>query len=393
MSMTQYVNGAVGRHLLVDGKLAVHEADEIASADLRSRPDIISVKVWLPDGTLAWTNLAPERIGRRFPVQGHLAEALEGAAEAEFESFAEASAEQEAEASLGEHLLEVYAPVTGPGGEVAGAYEIYADSSALEASIASRSRLVWGVTAGVFLAIWVALVLLVREASRRMRAQTAKLRTRSRELLESYRQLEQSSLEAIESLNATVEAKDPYTAGHSKRVQRVAVAVAVELGFAGERLEAIRLASLLHDIGKLAVPDAVLTKPAALTPSEFELIKRHSEEGARIVGKLARLQTALPIIRHHHERWDGTGYPAALAGGEIPPEALVVGLADAWDAMTTDRPYHRALTLEEATREVREGRGRQFAPEVVDAFLTVLRRRPGEILASNVPDDRAALAG
>ena len=126
------------------------------------------------------------------------------------------------------------------------------------------------------------------------------------------------------------------------------------------------------------MPDAVLTKPARLTDAEFELIKRHSEEGARIVGKFGPLRATVPIIKHHHERWDGRGYPDGLARDEILLEAAVVGLADAWDAMTTDRPYHRGLTLEEAFAEVRNGRGTQFAPTVVDAFFAAHRRRPGE---------------
>jgi len=180
-------------------------------------------------------------------------------------------------------------------------------------------------------------------------------------------------------LNATVEAKDPYTAGHSKRVQRIAVAMGEELAFTPKQLEALRFGGMFHDIGKLAVPDAILTKPDRLTPEEYERIKEHSAEGARIVAKLGRLREAVPIIRHHHERWDGRGYPDGLAGSEIPLAAAVVGLADAWDAMTTERPYHRALDLDEAFAEVRGGRGTQFVPEVVDAFFSVVRKRPGEL--------------
>jgi HD-GYP domain-containing protein (c-di-GMP phosphodiesterase class II) len=117
------------------------------------------------------------------------------------------------------------------------------------------------------------------------------------------------------------------------------------------------------------------------------VIKRHPADGADIVAKLGRLRDAVPLIRHHHERWDGKGYPDRLAGDAIPLEACVVGLADAWDAMTTDRPYHRALTREEAAEQVRKGRGTQFAPHVVDAFFRVLRR--GFVERSG--DERAAL--
>jgi putative nucleotidyltransferase with HDIG domain len=262
---------------------------------------------------------------------------------------------------------------------VIGAYEIYADASPLEASIAARKRVIWIATVAVFAVLWGLLALLARGASSTLRRQTATLRERSVALAESYRRLEQSSLEAIESLNATVEAKDPYTAGHSLRVQRIALAIAEELRFAPRELDSVRYGALFHDIGKIAVPDVLLTKPARLTDDEFDLMKRHSVEGARIVSKFGRLRESVPLIRHHHERWDGRGYPDGLAGEQIPLGAAVLGLADAWDAMTIERPYQRALTFEEALAEVRGGRGTQFAPTVVDAFLMTLRMRPADL--------------
>jgi putative nucleotidyltransferase with HDIG domain len=378
-SLTQYTSGVLSRSLVRDGRVAVNDrAEQAIAAQLRARPDILTIKVWRPDGVLAWTNRDRVRIGQRFPLSHHLEETLEsGRAEAEFEDLADA--EDAAEAQLGfEHVLEVYAPVVS-GGRVVGAYEIYADSSQLESYLGDRKQLLWAATSAVFFALWGLLVLLVREASRTLHRQTQTLRQRSHDLLESYRKLEESSLEAIESLNATVEAKDPYTAGHSARVQRIAVALGEELGLPPERVDALRFGALFHDIGKLAVPDAILTKPARLTREEFEVIKRHSDEGAHIVAKLGRLREAVPLIRHHHERWSGGGYPDGIEGAAIPMEACILGLADAWDAMTTDRPYHRALTVEEATSEVRAGRDTQFAPMVVDAFFRCLRRRPSEL--------------
>jgi putative nucleotidyltransferase with HDIG domain len=387
-SLTQYTNGVLSTQLVRDDRVVVGgDVPAFLERELDARPDLVSVKVWRPDGVLAWTNVAPERIGRRYPVEGsHLAEVLEtGEPEAELESLGHG--EDEAESALGvDHVLEVYAPIMGRTGGVIGAYEIYADSSPVEASIAEHKRAIWVATFLVFGALWALLVLLVRGASRTLRRQTEALRDRSNALLDSYRRLEQSSLEAIETLNATVDAKDPYTAGHSQRVQRVAVAIGEELGLGLERLDALRFGGLLHDIGKLAVPDAILTKPDRLTPDEFDLIKRHAAEGARIVGRLGRLKNAVPVIENHHERWDGTGYPKGLAGDEIPLEGAIVALADAWDAMTTDRPYHRALTTVEAFAEIRAGRGTQFAPAVVDAFFTAVRRRPGEFRVSEQPE-------
>ena len=387
VSLTEYTNGVLHREIVHGGHIAVgSDAKGVFRASLESRPDILSVKVWRNDGVLAWTNVAQNRIGKKFPLSSHLGEVLDSRkAEAQIEELD--SAENAAESREGvNRALEVYAPVI-DGGYVIGAFEVYADASRIESSIAQKKRQIWLATFVIFGLLWGLLVFLVRGASGILRRQTDQLRKRSKDLMAAYARLEESSLEAIESLNATVEAKDPYTAGHSRRVQKIAVAIGEELDLPKDRLDALRLGALFHDIGKLAVPDAVLTKPARLTEDEFELIKRHSENGARIVGKFGPLRATVPIIRHHHERWDGRGYPDRLASGEIPLEAAIVGLADAWDAMTTERPYHRGLTLEEGFREVREGREAQFAPEVVDAFFAAQRRRPGEFWPGQVESE------
>jgi putative nucleotidyltransferase with HDIG domain len=379
-SLTQYTNGVLGRHLTEGTSLAVGPSVlDIVESDLEANPDILSVKVWRADGTLVWTSFAQERIGQRYPLGHGLRDVFEtGEADAEFENLGEE--EDAAEADLGiDHVLEVYAPVTSPRGKMIGAYEIYADSSDLETSIADRKRMIWLATAFVFAALWAMLVLLARSASRTLRRQTTTLRERSLALAESYRRLEESSLEAIATLNATVEAKDPYTAGHSARVQRIALAVASELGLSPLELDAVRYGGLFHDIGKIGIPDTLLTKPHRLTRAEYEVMKTHSAEGARIVGKFGRLRDSVPVIRHHHERFDGQGYPDRLAGEDIPIAAAVVGLADAWDAMTIERPYQRALTVEEALAEIRSGRGTQFVPAVVDAFFAALKRNPAEL--------------
>ena len=173
-------------------------------------------------------------------------------------------------------------------------------------------------------------------------------------------------------------------------MQRIAVSLAQELGVAPKDIDAVRFGGLFHDIGKIAIPDVLLTKPAKLTEDEYELMKRHSSEGARIVSKFGRLRECVPIIRHHHEHWDGTGYPEHLAGEDIPLLATIVGFADAWDAMTIERPYQRALRVEEALDEVRDGRGTQFSPHVVDAFLSGVAKRPADF---GVPDTEALVAG
>jgi putative nucleotidyltransferase with HDIG domain len=380
-SVSQYVDGVLRSTLVRGGQVQVsRNTSNRLLAELRHNRSLVTVKVWRPDGVLAWTNRAQARIGRRFDMGGDLREAVEGGSPTGHIDHL-SDDEDAVEKSLGfDHLLEVYAPIRATDGrKVLGVYEIYADPKGLEQTLAARRHLIWATVAGVLLALWAALALLVRGASTTLTRQTRELRERSKALLDSYQRLEESSLEAIESLNATVEAKDPDTAGHSLRVQRVALAIAAQLELTAEQLDALRFGALFHDIGKIAVPDGILVKPAKLDYWEYAQMKTHSAEGARIVGKFGRLRGAVPIIQHHHERWDGAGYPDGLAGDAIPLEAAIVGLADAWDAMTTDRPYHRALTTEEALAEVRAGRGTQFAPVVVDAFFFAAALLPDQL--------------
>jgi len=391
LSLTQYANGVLGPRMIYGTTLRVGDSStSIVNRDLAERPDILSVKVWNTDGTLAWTNIAPERIGKRFPVNGELAEVLETKeATADFSTLSDKEDSVEA-ARIESDVIEVYAPLFAGQREVIGAYEVYADAEPLEQSIAGRKRAIWIASATLFAILWVLLMLLARNASGMLRRQTTALRERSAALSESYRMLEESSLEAAESLNATVEAKDPYTAGHSIRVQRIAVSIAQELAVPPKDLDAVRHGGLFHDIGKIAIPDVLLTKPAKLTEDEFELMKRHSSEGARIVSKFGRLRECGSIIRHHHERWDGKGYPERLAGEDIPLLATIVGFAEAWDAMIIERPYQRALRIEEAFEEVREHRGTQFSPIVVDAFFAAAAKRPADF---GVPDSEALVVG
>ena len=199
------------------------------------------------------------------------------------------------------------------------------------------------------------------------------------------RHLEQSLRETLELLNDAVEARDPYTAGHSQRVRRVAVAVGLTLDLSAKRLGALETAALFHDVGKIGMPDSILTKPDRLTREEQELMREHVTRGAEIVSKFPPFEDAAPGIRHHHERWDGLGYPDGLAGEDIPLEAAIIGLADAWDTITSNRGYAPASSLGEALAEIRAGYGKQFSPRVVDALWELAKRRPGDVLPSAEP--------
>jgi HD-GYP domain-containing protein (c-di-GMP phosphodiesterase class II) len=170
-------------------------------------------------------------------------------------------------------------------------------------------------------------------------------------------------------LTGAIEARDPYTRGHSARVTELAEAIARRLGWSEERLDGLRVGGSLHDVGKLAVSDAVLCKEGRLEAHELAEIREHPKAGARLLFRLAALREAIPYVLYHHERWDGTGYPSGRAGEEIPLEARVLAVADAFDAMTSDRPYRRALSHAEALAEVERCAGTQFDPAIARLFL------------------------
>lgn len=186
---------------------------------------------------------------------------------------------------------------------------------------------------------------------------------------QQYVQLKQTHIETIQSLAATLDAKDPYTHGHSQRVADIAMAIARKLQLSTKDLEAVHYAGLLHDIGKIGVQDEVLNKEGRLTEEEWEKIRSHATIGADIVKRVRFLDGVSAIIRHHHESYDGTGYPDGLKGEEIPLGARILGVADAFDAMTTERPYRKALSLDIAVAELKRNSGQQFDPRVVQAFI------------------------
>jgi HD-GYP domain-containing protein (c-di-GMP phosphodiesterase class II) len=175
-------------------------------------------------------------------------------------------------------------------------------------------------------------------------------------------------LHTVSALAQAVEMRDHYTGNHTQRVTRYALMVAHELGLGAAELQQLRIATPLHDIGKIAIDDAILRKPGKLTPEEFEQMKSHVLRGAAILEPIPGMSPMLPIVRNHHERWDGQGYPDQLAGDRIPVLARIVGVADAFDAMTSDRPYRPAFGLERAFQEVSAQAGTQFDPDCVRAF-------------------------
>jgi putative nucleotidyltransferase with HDIG domain len=176
-------------------------------------------------------------------------------------------------------------------------------------------------------------------------------------------------MESIEVIASAVEAKDPFTLGHSQRVARYAVILAKGIGLPEQEVETIRISAILHDVGKIGIEARLLRKPGALTNEEFEIVKRHTLLGFEMVRQVKELQDMLPVIRSHHERYDGKGYPDGLAGDRIPSGARIVAVANSLDFMTCELPHRRALPLAEVRERIRREAGKQFDPEVVRVFL------------------------
>ncbi len=189
--------------------------------------------------------------------------------------------------------------------------------------------------------------------------------------VELYRQQGEFMAGVVRALTSAIDAKDPYTCGHSDRVARVSVRLARELGCSINDLETIYLSGLLHDIGKIGIDDQVLRKPGKLTEAEYEHIKLHAEIGYRILKDIKQLDQVLPVVRHHHEAWNGKGYPFGLSGDEIPYFARIVSVADAFDAMSSDRPYRKGIPDEQIDAILHEGAGKQWDAQVVETFFLI----------------------
>lgn len=220
-----------------------------------------------------------------------------------------------------------------------------------------------------------------------------------KKVAQQTRKIRRSFLNSITSLANALEAKDKYTHGHSQRVTKIAVAIAQELGMSAAKIEKISLAGLVHDIGKIGVRESVLNKPGKLTAEEFQHVKSHCEMGERILNPIIADKEVLEMVRHHHERYDGTGYPDGLSGEQITKgtsivavaeavaeatdtvasnAAMTLAVADAYDSMTSARPYRAAMTSKGACAELERGKGSQFDPSVVEAMFRVLAKR-GEL--------------
>jgi putative two-component system response regulator len=240
-----------------------------------------------------------------------------------------------------------------------------------------RSRLVALVGEGMKL---LALVEEQRELVRKISAEYQKLqrretlldvvvRERTKDLEESYLKLKTANRQALFGLAEAIEAKDPYTKGHCGRVAAYSLVLARECGYPVDGLETLEFGAFLHDIGKIGIRDAVLLKPGPLDDDEWKHMREHPVKGYDIAREIEMLKPIMPAVRNHHERWDGSGYPDKMVGAEIPLAARLVAIADAYDAMATDRPYKKAMALEECEAILKKTAGKMYDPELIEIFV------------------------
>jgi putative nucleotidyltransferase with HDIG domain len=181
-------------------------------------------------------------------------------------------------------------------------------------------------------------------------------------------------LSTVWALASAIDAKDAYTHGHSQRVARYAAALGRAVGFDDQEIERLELSAVLHDVGKIGVPEAILNKPERLTAAEMAVMRSHPEKGAEILSSIRAMRDVVPGVLHHHERFDGAGYPTKLKGQNIPLQARIILVADTFDAMTSSRPYRLALPIHVAMAELRRCSGSQFDPRLSEAFMTLVER-------------------
>ena len=369
--------------------------------------DIVSTRFYGPDGTVVFS-YSPNDIGDR-PEDPRIGETLAG------NSFSERvalyadgrigrgtgggevagvapehafHAERAVPGAVGPgrevNALESWIPVSFPDG-LHGAVVVWRDMAPVDEAVRSMQIATSAIIAFAALLLWVVLRgVYVRSSN--------EIRERSRELGAALAETERSYDATLSALSSALDVRDSETEGHARRVVQYLELIADELGAAPADRNVLLRGALLHDVGKIGVPDEVLRKPGPLTSAEWATMRRHPSYGARIVAGVPFLESVAAIIKHHHERWDGAGYPDGLRGEEIPLGARMFAVADSYDAMTADRPYRKALDAATARAEVERGSGTQFDPRVVEAFLRIPAARLDAIAPEHSHQHHAAVA-
>jgi putative nucleotidyltransferase with HDIG domain len=343
--------------------------DEYAEFSLKATAiplgtNIKKLTFWNRDRVVVWSH-DRELVGQAFNENAALSRALGGEVAAELATESELAEKYHGNGSTpGEEVLELYVPVTyGDPHAVPGVVEVYEDEGPLLASIARHNRFLWLILVSGFSLLFLVLYGIVSKASGKIEAQSGELRDLVIGLTGSFAH--------------ALDAKSPWTKGHSERVGMYSERIALKMGLPKSEIENLKLAGLLHDIGKIGTYDYLLEKPEKLTEEEFELVKKHPELGAKILSEIRQLQDIVPVIEHHHERYDGGGYPQGIKGKDIPIGARILHVADSFEAITDHRPYRSARDYGAAIRELIRNSGTQFDPDVVEAFIEVMEEIHG----------------
>jgi putative nucleotidyltransferase with HDIG domain len=334
-------------------------------ADRQTGQNLMGLRIVDAKGIIVFSS-APSEVGVSVLQDERTMAALNGAVD-----FAIVDDETGDAVVDGDHsVLKVYAPLRiGDDGRVRGVIETYKPYEQIASSVREASLVVViPILLGAMLSS-VGLLWVIHHAGIGMKERDAELESLNERLHDSMLSLEGQSLGTLQALSAAVDEKDAYTARHSLGVTNWAHAIGVTAGLSPVQMATLERAGLLHDIGKIGVPESVLLKPERLTEEEFALIREHPDAGARILETIPFLDDIVNVVRYHHERWDGTGYPEGLSGEKIPYLARVLAVADAYDAMITDRPYRKAMPTEDARAELLACAGTQFDPEVVHLFV------------------------
>ncbi len=341
---------------------------------------LAEVRLYSPRGLIVWSEDRAQ-VGESFSGNPELARALRGEVDVVIQRPAQPRRLSEGTASP--QLMDVYIPIRWDSQtSAAPVVKITRDMTSLAETLSHGYRTIWSVLGGGLGVLFLLLLGTALSAERTIQSQ-------ARHLREKTRSLEEATLDTIRVLVTAIEAKDPYTVGHSARVASYAKRIAGKLGLDRETVATVEKAALFHDVGKIRTPPEILHKPGPLDPDQFAVMRNHPADGAAIMARARSLAKYARILRAHHERPDGLGYPDGLRGEEIPIEAAIISVADSYDAMFTDRPYRKALAIDEVITEFEKGCGTQFDAQVVDALLGLIKtgweRRSGRDRPASSP--------
>lgn len=337
--------------------------DQVLSRDAFVH-SLISIEMWDKDGKLVYSH-SKQGAENRFSNENGLKQAMQGKMFIEVTNSNDE--EHKGNNSKPLKLINIYSPILGHNSDkVLGTYEIHWDFSDVTDSIRHAYKYIWLMLSLTFTLIYLSLYAAIKSTSKTLDNQFKAIKTLSG-------RLKQTLEEKLSTLIAALDAKDNYTAGHSLRVADYSLKIGRAIGMQKDKLKLLEQAALLHDIGKIGVPEQVLNKPGFLTDEEFSIIKQHPSTGAYIVQQSTMLSSMGEIIRHHHERYDGQGYPDGLKGEEIPLESRIMAVADTFDAMTTDRPYRAGVPIDKALEIMNEVRGSQLDAKLVERFIEIIR--------------------